>query len=123
MHPDGAIDNPGASCQSYGMVDPIAVADDGDEFAWLENVDSVEALDWVRQRNAETLAELAGTPSFLQLQADIRQVYDSDDRISYPTWRGDHFYNFWTGRGASARPVAATTPAELPQRTPRLGRC
>ncbi|WP_203913923.1 prolyl oligopeptidase family serine peptidase [Rhizocola hellebori] len=77
------------------MVDPSEDVDSADEFAWLEDVDSVAALEWVRQRNAETLAALAGTPSFLELQSGIRQVYDSDARIPYPTWRGDYFYSFW----------------------------
>jgi prolyl oligopeptidase len=77
------------------MVDATGDVDAADEFAWLEEVDSAEALDWVRERNAETLAALASTSSFLQLQSDIRQVFDSDDRIPYPTWRGEYFYSFW----------------------------
>jgi prolyl oligopeptidase len=101
------------------MVDPIAEVDEGDEFAWLEEVDSVEALEWVRQRNAETLAELADTPSFLQLQADIRQVFDSDDRIAYPTWRGEHYYSFWQDKANPRGLWRRTTVAEYRREEPR----
>jgi prolyl oligopeptidase len=67
---------------------------DGDPYQWLEDVTGTTALDWVRERNAETLGELAGD-RFRRLRGQIREVLDADDRIPYVRRRGDHLYNFW----------------------------
>jgi prolyl oligopeptidase len=68
--------------------------DDYDENLWLEEIDSPRALDWVRERNAETIAALSG-PEFEALRESIREVLDADDRIPYVTRRGPYRYNFW----------------------------
>ncbi len=71
--------------------------DGGDDpYLWLEDLDGAEAAGWVRERNAETVAALTAGPAFAARQAEMRQVLDADDRIPYPSWRGDHFYyDFW----------------------------
>jgi len=66
-----------------------------DPYLWLEDVTGQEALDWVRARNAETLAELSGSARFAELRDGIRQVLDSDDRIPFVARRGGYLYNFW----------------------------
>ncbi|WP_329101503.1 prolyl oligopeptidase family serine peptidase [Micromonospora sp. NBC_01699] len=67
-----------------------------DPYLWLEDLDTAETTDWVRERNATTLATLTGSERFAALQAEIRQVLDDDNRIPYPGWRGDSFYyDFW----------------------------
>ncbi|WP_091372803.1 prolyl oligopeptidase family serine peptidase [Actinokineospora alba] len=65
-----------------------------DPYLWLEEVTDETALDWVKARNAETTAELAGE-RFDSLRAGIREVLDADDRIPYPRRRGEFLYNFW----------------------------
>jgi prolyl oligopeptidase len=67
---------------------------DGDPYQWLEDVTGTTALDWVRERNAETLIELAGD-RFQSLRDQIREVLDADDRIPYVRRRGEYLYNFW----------------------------
>lgn len=66
-----------------------------DALQWLEGVTDDKALDWVRQRNARTEAELAGTPAFKQLEADIRAILDSDAKIPAVYKQGEWYYNFW----------------------------
>jgi prolyl oligopeptidase len=66
-----------------------------DPYRWLEDVAGSAALDWVRERNAETVAELAGGSRFQTLRTQIRQVLDSDDRIPFIRRRGSYLYNFW----------------------------
>lgn len=66
-----------------------------DRYLWLEDVTGEDALDWVRSRNAEAVAELAGSPRFDELRDEIRAVLDSDDRIPYVRRRGEYLYNFW----------------------------
>lgn len=68
---------------------------DADPYRWLEDVTGDTALDWVRERNAETVAELTGPPRFASLREEIREVLDADDRIPYPRTRGGYLYNFW----------------------------
>src|SRR5690348_1382327 len=68
---------------------------EADQYQWLEDVTGETALDWVRERNAETLGTLSGSARFEDLRTELRQVLDSDDRIPYPRRRGAYLYNFW----------------------------
>ena len=67
----------------------MAVLDD--PYLWLEDLDSPEAVRWVTDRNAETLAGLAGD-RFARTRDAVREVLDNKDRIPYPGWCGDGFY-------------------------------
>ena len=71
---------------------PTATAD---RYQWLEGVSDDKALAWVRAENAKTEAELAATPEFRKLEADIRAILDSDAKIPMVEKIGDHYYNFW----------------------------
>ena len=71
------------------------MTDDDDPYLWLEEVTGETALDWVRARNAETVAELTGAPRFAALRDEVREVLDADDRIPYARRRGEYLYNFW----------------------------
>lgn len=66
-----------------------------DPYLWLEDVTGDTALDWVRERNAETVTELTDEPRFAALRDEIREVLDADGRIPYPRTRGEYLYNFW----------------------------
>lgn len=66
-----------------------------DPHLWLENVEGEEALDWVKARNAVTEAELASTPEFKQLEAQILAILDSEAKIPFVEKIGGHYYNFW----------------------------
>ncbi len=66
-----------------------------DPHAWLEDVEGARQLDWVRQRNASTEAELANTPAFKRLQAEILAILDSDAKIPAVEKIGPYYYNFW----------------------------
>ena len=62
---------------------------------WLEAVEDPKALDWVRQQNARTEAELAATPEFRKLETELLAIYDSDARIPGVYKQGEWYYNFW----------------------------
>ena len=70
-------------------------APDEDPHRWLEDVTGLAALDWVRDRNAETVGELFGSSRFQDLRAEIREVLDADDRIPFVYRLGGYLYNFW----------------------------
>jgi prolyl oligopeptidase len=65
-----------------------------DSFLWLEDITGEAALDWVREHNDPTLAELCGD-RFEQFREQALEVMDTDARIPYVVRRGDHLYNFW----------------------------
>jgi prolyl oligopeptidase len=66
-----------------------------DPYLWLEDLDAADAAAWVADRNADTIGELTGGSRFAELQAEIRQVLDSDARIPLVSWHGEHVYNLW----------------------------
>ncbi|MEN1928952.1 prolyl oligopeptidase family serine peptidase [Luteimonas sp. MJ250] len=66
-----------------------------DPYQWLEDVEGEKQLAWVRGQNAKAEAELADTPGFKALEADLLAIYDSDDKIPGVYKQGDWYYNFW----------------------------
>jgi prolyl oligopeptidase len=75
---------------------PVAPAvEPADPYLWLEDVGGEAALEWVRERNAECLADFAGTEAFTRLEARILSILDSREKIPYVKKIGDRFYNFW----------------------------
>jgi prolyl oligopeptidase len=83
----------GVRAQQSRAVQPAASA--GDPYLWLEDVTGDQALEWVKARNAESMAELASTPSFQGLKNDLLAILDSSARIPYISKRGPYYYNFW----------------------------
>jgi prolyl oligopeptidase len=66
-----------------------------DPYLWLEDITGDTALEWVRERNAEAIAELTSSARFARLRDEIREVLDADNRIPYVRRRGEYLYNFW----------------------------
>ncbi len=73
-----------------------ALAQDPDPRLWLEDVDSEEALTWVKERNAELVDTLGAEPELKALQARLLDIYNASDKIPYVRKRGDLYFNFWT---------------------------
>jgi prolyl oligopeptidase len=69
--------------------------DTEDPYLWLEDIEGEKALDWARARNAESLGVLEALPEYAGFYEKNLAVYDSQERIAYPTIRGDYLYNFW----------------------------
>jgi prolyl oligopeptidase len=89
-----------------------------DPYQWLEDVTGERALSWVRERNAEAVKELTGCSRFEALRSEIREVYDSTDRIPYITRRGEYRYNFWRDREHPRGLWRRTTLAEYRKDAP-----
>jgi prolyl oligopeptidase len=66
-----------------------------DPFLWLEEVEGARAMEWVQSRNEATLAELTASPSYQPIFERVREIFDSRDRIAFPSIMGDRLYNFW----------------------------
>ena len=65
-----------------------------DPYLWLEDITGEAALNWVREHNDPTLAELCDD-RFEQFRLQALEVLDTDTRIPYVVRRGEHLYNFW----------------------------
>ena len=66
-----------------------------DPYLWLEPVDDPDVIAWVEKHNAQAVSYAESLPNYKALYARNRAIYDSDDRIAYPTLLGDSVYNFW----------------------------
>ncbi|HEV8692844.1 MAG TPA: prolyl oligopeptidase family serine peptidase [Lysobacter sp.] len=75
--------------------DAPKMKDAADPFAWLEEVEGKQPLDWVRAQNSKTEAALAAQPEFKQLEGDIRAILDSTAKIPGVEKIGAYYYNFW----------------------------
>jgi prolyl oligopeptidase len=73
----------------------MPTADAPDPNLWLEDVTGDKPMQWVREQNARTDAELAGTPAFARLEGEIRAILDSDAKIPFVAKMGEYYYNFW----------------------------
>jgi prolyl oligopeptidase len=62
---------------------------------WLEDVTGDRALTWVRERNAESTAELTKSEAFQTLEKRLLAVLDSDAKIPFVSKLGPYYYNFW----------------------------
>ena len=80
---------------------PGFVAEPEDAYLWLEEVTGQRPLDWVRERNAESIAALTTSGGFRQLEHRLLKILDSDDRIPAVQKHGPLYYNFW--RDAKSR--------------------
>ena len=90
-----------------------------DPRAWLEEIESPRALDWVKVRDEKTLAVLKSDPRFKQVEADARAVVLATDRIPAPELRGRWVYNFWQDPKSVRGVWRRASPEEYRKPSPR----
>jgi prolyl oligopeptidase len=66
-----------------------------DPFLWLEDIEGDEALAWVREQNARTVALLEADPRYQTLYDTALKIITAEDRIPYPWFLGEALANFW----------------------------
>ena len=59
------------------------------------DVQGDKALAWVRERNAETLKQIAAREDYAPTRTKLLEVLNSRDRIPMVARRGDWLYNLW----------------------------
>lgn len=62
---------------------------------WFDDITGERALEWARDRSAETESLFDADPLLPELESAIRGALDTDARIPYPKRRGEYLYNFW----------------------------
>lgn len=66
-----------------------------DPYKWLEEVEGDRALEFVKKQNTITEGRLANQKVYQEIYAKSLEIYNSPDKIAYPTVNGDFIYNFW----------------------------
>ena len=95
------------------------MTDTEDPFLWLEDVEGEQALDWVREQNARSIALLEADPRYQRLYDTVLKIITAEDRIPYPMFLGGGISNFWQDsthvRGLSRRTTLASYRADEPE--------
>lgn len=86
--------NPPTTVPLAPLSPPPAAADD-DPYLWLEDVQGERALAWVRERNAQSQAQLTAQAAYAPLRQRLLAMLDASDRIPYVRRQGPWFYNLW----------------------------
>ena len=71
------------------------LAQDEDPYLWLEDIDGARAMEFVKQQNKITLDKLSTEKEYQNIFSKALEIYNSPDRIVYPTTYGEYVYNFW----------------------------
>ncbi|AKU24627.1 prolyl oligopeptidase [Massilia sp. NR 4-1] len=78
-----------------GLAAAGAQAQQADPYQWLEEVGGDKPMAWVKDQNAAALKELEARPQFPALQARLKTILNSKERIPFVKKYGSHYYNFW----------------------------
>lgn len=92
---------------------------ESDPHAWLEGIDDPRALEWVRQQNERTRAELAQGPRFQEMVGQALAALNSTSRIPSLNFKGEYLYNLWRSPGNPRGIYRRTTLEELQKPEPR----
>ena len=71
------------------------MAQDADPYKWLEDVHGEKPLEWVRQTNAASLAQLKADPRYQNHYDTILALLDATDRIPTGSINYRNIHNFW----------------------------
>ena len=96
-----------------------SLAAEPDPHLWLEEVQGIAALNWVRERNAITQKALQSEPDFEATRGQLLAILDSKDRIPAVVRRGAWFYNFWQDAAQPRGVWRRTTLDEFRKAQPR----
>lgn len=66
-----------------------------DPHLWLEEVEGEKALSWVRNENKRSKAILTKSDVYEPLKQKILNILNDDEKIAYPSIKGDYVYNLW----------------------------
>ncbi len=66
-----------------------------DPYLWLEDVEGEKALEFVKAQNKATLDKLSKEKEYGDIYRKSLEIYNSKDKIPYPSTLGKYVYNFW----------------------------
>lgn len=90
-----------------------------DPFLWLEEVESKQALDWVKKQNDESLTHLKSQKSYQATFDNTLAILNDKERIPYAAERAGYYYNFWRDETHVRGVYRRTTFAEYQKDSPK----
>src|SRR5579871_6021252 len=97
----------------------MSTTETDDKYLWLEQIDSKEALDWVKSHNTHN-----NTPEFHALKKRFCEILDSNEKIPYvekgPEVSPDvvYYYNLWKNQENKLGLWRRTTFSEYQKKNP-----
>jgi|JI10StandDraft_1071094.scaffolds.fasta_scaffold140028_1 prolyl oligopeptidase len=79
----------------FTLLSSAVFSQTADPYMWLEDVDSERSMEFVNQHNTGSVDVLNKLPTYQPIYDKCLEIYNSTDRIVYPTTYGDFIYNFW----------------------------
>mgnify|MGYP006289703949 CR=1 FL=1 len=79
------------------LIIPLAVfaQEAEDSYLWLEDIEGKKAIGWVLAQNKLTVDAIQAHSKFDKINKNVLKVYNSKERIVYPTIHGKYVTNFW----------------------------
>ncbi len=86
-----------SACTTTNIDEPTndSTMSKADPYLWLEDVTGEKPLAWVEAQNEMSLGYLQSRTHYQALYDRNLTIYDSDERIVYPSQMGQHIINFW----------------------------
>jgi prolyl oligopeptidase len=81
------------STQTVDQVDDYHGTHVADPYRWLEDVDSPETLEWIKQQNELTFAFLESIPARAKIQQRLTELWNYS-KTSAPSKRGERYFQF-----------------------------
>ncbi|MEQ1756140.1 MAG: prolyl oligopeptidase family serine peptidase [Micropepsaceae bacterium] len=91
----------------------VSMAQEADQFQWLEDVEGARALEWVTAQNERSLKLLKSDERFSDLEAKALAILEAKDRIPSPAFRAGQVYNFWQDQSAVRGILRRTTTSSF----------
>jgi prolyl oligopeptidase len=66
-----------------------------DPYLWLEEVEGTKPLEFVQKLNQTTFEKIGKTKEYESIYNKSLEIFNSTDKIAYPTIHGNYVYNFW----------------------------
>ena len=97
------------------MTKPLA----DDPYIWLEDVNSENSLNWVKNHNQRTLGELQARPSYEKIKNEALAILSANDKIPMISFQKEYVYNFWTDQKNPRGLYRRTSYKEYRKKNPR----
>jgi len=82
-------------CTTAPKTTAPTVESGSDPFLWLEDIESSEALKWVREHNDKSLSRLKKSPLYSEIETNVKKILLAGDRLPWPGLANGWVYNFW----------------------------
>lgn len=102
-----------------GAVSATAVCAEDDNYLWLEDVEGVKPMEWVKQQNAVSAKEIKAYENFDELVSNSLAILNDKERIPYASRIGDYLYNFWKDEKHVRGIYRRTTMEEYKKASPK----